>query len=204
MVNCVCAQSFQSRWLTRAPIDVRLCLSDFEIHSLFAVGGQWVWAQAWSVTERNIFRRWVEQGWNMLLIQKKRSPDDVFLDPVIGHRHERILDTPMLRIDCIEWEYFTMHRVYRVLCERIANRKNLGLPAYAHNAPTFLFCNQYTIELGEEGVTEIWARGQILRPSVYVLKSVSTGEKKKDSRCKQTYAEKIQEAIRKETGAKTT
>jgi len=171
---------------------------------LFAVGGQWIWAQAWSVSESNILRNWIRAGWNMLLIQRKRTPEDVFLEPLIWHRHERVLDTPLLRIDCIEWEYRTMQRAYETICRHVSQRKQLGLPSYPHNAPTFFLSNQDTIELAEAGVVPGWAGPQILRPCTYVLKTVSTVDKKKGSRFRQSYAEKIQEAIRKETGSKAT
>lgn len=208
LVTIVCAQPFQSRCLTRQPVDVRLCLSGYENHVLFAVGGQWVWAHPWSIAERTVLRRFVEQDWNMLLVQRRSSMDDAFLEPHIVHRSIRLVDWPMVRIECIAWDYETLPRMYPTMQTHYENRMRLLSTMTNKTRPlSCMLYNAWTHDLLEHGVTLGWALPQLTKPSPYVLKPGSMdGKRGRDGTpfAKKTkfalsksknYAEKIYEVL---------
>lgn len=205
IANLLSTQSFQSRMLTWAPVDVRLCLSGFETHVLFAVGGQWVWAQPWSMAERTVLRRYVEQGWNMMLVQRRRQEEDRFLEPVFLHRSVRLVDWDWIRVDCIEWDYETLAKNYKTILNHYENRCHLGLIPKDHCADSFVLHNQLVNSMVKNGVHPLWAGPQIIRPELYVLKPYvaykEEQKKKKTVRSSRNYAEKIRDAILQEGSA---
>lgn len=206
LVTVVCAQRFQSRMLTRAPVDIRLCISGYPTHILFAMGGQFVWAQPWSIIERAVMRRFVEDGWNMMIVQRLRNENDRFLEPTFMHVSERVVNWSWIRIDCIRWENDSAVRSYpQVMCH-YQNRRQLGLDVLAHHAGSFLLHNQVACDSAKAGIPWYWAEPSLKKADCFVLQPGSkrghetatvTADGSHPAPRRLTYAQKIQEAIEK-------